>query len=374
MFGESIKFELVDYRQKWKELEGDWHALYKRCDRPCLFYHPLFLTSTTVLPNIHQPTHLMLGMRRGDVVFGLPVKLKKVSALIKELSIYSIRTEGFDHLVPLDSTVDRYASSMFLKELGKDCYSVFSGESLDGKFAELLELVFATKYQVFKRQSFRCPFLTLPATEDELLGSLSKKFRLNLKRSILQAKSDSIRFRVVTSGNEDYSLERALQNLQSVHADRSDSRSRSSKFLTPDSQAFHARLCKEANLYPEIIHFFEAIHDDRVIGSLYGYLNRDEFYFYQSGFYSEYRRYSLGSLLIYRAILHLINRNARVFDFLRGADKYKFNWTNSSSSDFLVLVGMSLAGRGSVGVMRLKRAMKRSGKKVGAWQWVIGND
>jgi CelD/BcsL family acetyltransferase involved in cellulose biosynthesis len=72
-------------------------------------------------------------------------------------------------------------------------------------------------------------------------------------------------------------------------------------------------------------HTLEA-EDGVVIGVLYGLVVKDRMYFYLNGFDPAYERFSPGSLLIEYAMEQARKSGLRFFDFLRGAEPYKYRW------------------------------------------------
>ncbi len=61
-------------------------------------------------------------------------------------------------------------------------------------------------------------------------------------------------------------------------------------------------------------------------GACYGFARGSTLYLYLGGFDPAFERDSAGSLAILDAIEHAIERGQRRFDFLRGAEAYKYRW------------------------------------------------
>lgn len=64
----------------------------------------------------------------------------------------------------------------------------------------------------------------------------------------------------------------------------------------------------------------------RIIGALHGFLSRRRFYYYISGFDPAFAQFSPGNVLVAHAITEAIREGATEFDFLRGAEAYKYRW------------------------------------------------
>jgi CelD/BcsL family acetyltransferase involved in cellulose biosynthesis len=70
-----------------------------------------------------------------------------------------------------------------------------------------------------------------------------------------------------------------------------------------------------------------ALHlDHRIIASLYGLHHAGRTHYYLGGFDPEFKQCSPGTLLVAHALSEAIRERARVFDFLRGREEYKYKW------------------------------------------------
>jgi CelD/BcsL family acetyltransferase involved in cellulose biosynthesis len=69
--------------------------------------------------------------------------------------------------------------------------------------------------------------------------------------------------------------------------------------------------------------------DGQAAAAWYGFTWRDTVYFYQSGRDPRWERESLGLVLMGAMIRRAIERGYRRFDFLRGEDAYKRQWTQA---------------------------------------------
>ena len=66
--------------------------------------------------------------------------------------------------------------------------------------------------------------------------------------------------------------------------------------------------------------------DDRIKAVFYGFAHHDAVYYYLSGYDPELENISIGNTLVAHAIDEAVRNGAKVFDFLRGADEYKYAW------------------------------------------------
>ena len=69
--------------------------------------------------------------------------------------------------------------------------------------------------------------------------------------------------------------------------------------------------------------------DGRPAAAWYGFVSGDTVYFYQCGRDPRWERESVGLVLVSLMIQRAIERGYRAFNFLRGGDSYKQQWTPS---------------------------------------------
>ena len=95
--------------------------------------------------------------------------------------------------------------------------------------------------------------------------------------------------------------------------------------MTPFHRRFAERAAKRGWLYLAFLH-----KDGRAIAGRYGFVYRDTYYAYQSGFDSAAGDDSPGEVLLEMVIEDLMGRGVRELNFLRGAQPHKFHWTDLS--------------------------------------------
>ena len=371
---QNTTFKLLEYPQDWGLIANDWLNLYNQCHSPCGFYHPIFIEAAQVLPPLLKPTHTVLGYKGEIPVFGLPIILKKSWGLLNQISFFG--GLGFDHLAPLDNTEDFTATQEFFSYVKDNFHpAVIEGNALDLTYKELCERICSKKrFNLFIRPFFRSPYLLMPSNKEELIKYLKTRSHINIQYSVRRADKLGIEFRFLTNDNGGDKFSNAFNNLIKVHDARSHSLSRSSAFSESISKNYYELICKMANKFGNVIWFTEAIYKDEVIGSLFGFVGKHRFYFYQQGFLPKYSVFSIGRLLIYHTMLELINKNVFCFDFLRGAESYKFDWTSTSDFDFFIIMGTPFGGRVANEWLRLKRAIKRHGRFYGVRYRLFNKD
>jgi CelD/BcsL family acetyltransferase involved in cellulose biosynthesis len=91
------------------------------------------------------------------------------------------------------------------------------------------------------------------------------------------------------------------------------------------TRAFHLDVVREmANA--GILRLYTLTIDGRPAAAFYGFAEHRRWFYYLGGFDPAFRRYSVGSLVILHALEKAAGENATQFNFLRGAESYKYRW------------------------------------------------
>lgn len=116
-----------------------------------------------------------------------------------------------------------------------------------------------------------------------------------------------------------------IAELIRLHGLRWRQRSRPGALHLPAIQAFHrevvAGFARRRTLALHLLHL-----DDRVIAAYYGFVEKSQAYFYLHGFDPEWAKWSPGFLVVGFAIEDAVHCGLDTFDFLRGAEAYKYRW------------------------------------------------
>ena len=65
---------------------------------------------------------------------------------------------------------------------------------------------------------------------------------------------------------------------------------------------------------------------ERIVAVFYGFASSQTVYYYLSGFDPELEKLSIGTIIVAQAIEQAVRDGAKWFDFLRGAEEYKYAW------------------------------------------------
>jgi CelD/BcsL family acetyltransferase involved in cellulose biosynthesis len=183
-----------------------------------------------------------------------------------------------------------------------------------------------------------CPRLAIPPDGGEL--PLSGKFRKQLRAYTRKLEQQGVGFRWV--GGEDMNDD-LLETVYRLHERRWSLVGGTSSF-DRGRAGLQRRLIARGGpgRGPAAV---LAERDGQAVGVLYGFLWRDVFAYYQTGWEPEWAAANLGTVLVSQAIRLAGSAGARVFDFLRGAEAYKYRFGATDRVDETWLVPRGAKGR-----------------------------
>jgi CelD/BcsL family acetyltransferase involved in cellulose biosynthesis len=167
-----------------------------------------------------------------------------------------------------------------------------------------------------------CPFLELPRMSENIRSVIPKKLRKNLKHATKELSIEgTMELRIA---NQE-SLNEYIKELVRLHNARWNSRQQPGVIGNADLQTFYKETC---NLLQSrnLLRLYLLFLNDKAIAS-YLVMNKDSTsYAYIGGFDPDMVAYSPGSLALLMIIEDSINKGCKIFDFLRGAEDYKYLW------------------------------------------------
>ena len=228
------------------------------------------------------------------------------------------------------------------------------------------------------------PYISLTATWEEYFHSLNPKRRRHLRwaRKSLE-KSHIVEFREYTAGP----LRKGLSEFFDLHQRRWRSVNIRSPFSDPEMREFYKDIA-DTFFKKKWLHFTFLCVDNKIVSAIYGFIYNGKFYATTAARDISYSKYSVGHLHYAYLIKEAISKNLREFDFLRGDEPYKFNWTKSARIYTQVIVIKNGFGSGLslrflhaffryYGLMRyslrevytLYLIRRREKKRSGKWGW-----
>jgi CelD/BcsL family acetyltransferase involved in cellulose biosynthesis len=173
-----------------------------------------------------------------------------------------------------------------------------------------------------RRDGAPCPVLALPAR----LEALAAVVPCRRLRDVRQAAARAVAaggMRIERIAGE--AVGAALDDLFRLHAARWRSRGEAGVLGDPAVRAFH-REAAPALAEAGMLRLYRMRIGGAVAAVYYAFAWRGRVYAYIGGFDPEMRRFSPGTLILRHAIGEAIAEGCAAFDFLRGAERYKYAW------------------------------------------------
>jgi CelD/BcsL family acetyltransferase involved in cellulose biosynthesis len=164
----------------------------------------------------------------------------------------------------------------------------------------------------------RCVLLSIENAGDELQSLLSTHFRKKLryyKRALGSTFEDA---------NAE-NLDALLDALFALHAARWQRRGMPGMLADDVIQRFHREVAR-AMLDAGALRMHAMRSNDRIVAVFYGFAHHDTVSYYLSGYDPELDKNSPGTLIVAHAIEKAVREGAKTFDFMRGAEDYKYAW------------------------------------------------
>ncbi|HEY7333392.1 MAG TPA: GNAT family N-acetyltransferase [Bryobacteraceae bacterium] len=169
-----------------------------------------------------------------------------------------------------------------------------------------------------------CPYISLAGeTWESYLASLGAEHRYSFNRKWKRLNREfNVRFeRAQTPQESRDSLALGI----ALHNARWRERGGSDAFHTHELIAFHREFSQLA-LRRGWLRLYTLRLNEAPVASIYGFLYRGKFYFYQSGFDPVFDKYSVGLVAMGLAIQAAIQEGAEEYDLLHGDEAYKRHW------------------------------------------------
>lgn len=287
-------------------LRGEWHALWRADPRATAFQSPHWL-----LPwwkHIGQGELCTLAVRDDD------------GALVGLAPLYVYEQQGTRHLFPVGIATTDYLEPLARRGHEQEVAAAIRAriEDLDWDVLEWPQLRrdCALLADGDPHPGEPNPVLALPAT--------------TIPRSTL-ANLRTCRNRAARAGALSYELATAeeiplfLETLARLHEQRWSLRGLPGVLADEAVQAAHAEAAPLLHA-AGVLRLHGLRLDGELIAVLYALVHGQRCCYYIAGFDPRHAFFSPGSLLLAHAIEHASAEGATVFDFLRGAEAYKYRW------------------------------------------------
>ncbi len=182
-------------------------------------------------------------------------------------------------------------------------------------------------YPVRLRDVEHCPYVATVGSFETYLMSLASSHRYKIRHFWRRLTAEHhVEMSVIRSPAE---MEAAVEEVFRLHALRWAMKGGVSSFDRPVMRSFH-RQAAVALAATRGTRVFLLRCDGRVIAATYCLEAHGHLYFYQPGFDPAFARFHVGKLLLAHVLETCFASEVTEFDFLRGLEPYKFDWTHAA--------------------------------------------
>ncbi|RMF57186.1 MAG: GNAT family N-acetyltransferase [Calditrichaeota bacterium] len=330
----AITYYKVQDTQSFAALEKPWKALLGKASKRSIFLSWEWMY--TWWECYHQKhsdwkLSILVFKKNEEIVAILPLYESTL-----EYGIFRIRRVGFlgDQIESSDYldiiTTEKYYT-YFRSNINEILHNEFSHTDMI-HFTGILEdsvihdSLMGWQNGTVLKQEFRiCPYIPLPQSFDDYLKTLSSNFRYNIRRRTKKIlKLNDAAFNIISKPEE---VSPAIEKVFDLHSVRARQKSLDTKFLKEIRHQFHQR-CAVRMAQNDWIKIFLLNIEKKAIATLYCFDYQNTLYYFQSGFDPQWDKMSPGMVIMAYAIRYAIENKMNIFDFMRGNEAYKFNWTD----------------------------------------------
>jgi CelD/BcsL family acetyltransferase involved in cellulose biosynthesis len=309
-------------------LKIPWLTLWRECPDATPFQTPQWLIP--FYRHFAHSTPAVLTLYRGATLAGL-------------LPLYLCRQRERNRFLLAGSGVSDYLDALIAPSLGSDWipdlhdWIASTGPGcVDYEFQQLRassSLAFVPAPPGWRRvvkAKGVCPRISTPDSVDGLTGAVPHAMRRQagylLRRA---ARSGPVTIRHSNAAE----LSSEIESLFALHTRRWRQCGEPGVFASKRVRAFF-RDAWQGLFELGLLRLMRLFLGDWHVATLCGFSCRREFYYYIAGFDPDAARLSPGSLIVWLALQHAQHEGCHSFDFLRGAETYKYRWGAQDAETF----------------------------------------
>ncbi len=201
-----------------------------------------------------------------------------------------------------------------------------------------------------------CPYIALPGTFDEYLGTMSSSVRYHVRRRMRDIEKKGACLEVYSEPQE---ISGHLNTLTRLHLARWRRDNLSGTLGRTGFEAFLRQVCANPTSGSSC-RLFQLTHEGAPFAALLMFYFGQSALYYQAGWDpdSPMTSCSPGVVVMAHSIRDAINRGFRYYEFLRGDEAYKLRWTKTYRETSTLLLARSFAAKGYLRTAQLKDILK----------------
>jgi CelD/BcsL family acetyltransferase involved in cellulose biosynthesis len=362
----DIRIELLTSDEEFWALAPEWNALLAASSTKSVFMTWEWISTWWKVFGRGYSLRIYLARQpeTGTLLGLLPFALREYTVIdhtiYRELTIMGSEGAAPDHL---DCVLRKGHEQSVMRAFTRHVWS----EQLDWDSIKLVSMAskaYASEsftsqmnHRYYHIHHVVSPYIRLPASWDNYRRTLSKNMRYNIGRYERKLEKEAPGQVVYRRVRQEEDLPDAMNLLFRLHSEVRQAKGGS---YIGDAQPleFHKTVARRL-LSKGWLRLYLLTVSGNDIAALFCINCDNVVSFYTTGYSLDWSSYSPGRLLIAYAIRQSIEEGAYEFDFLRGNEKYKFNWTDDYRLDFYFRIPRSMLGNLAIRGYSLARSFKR---------------
>ncbi len=338
-----LEIVLLDSADAFAHLEAEWQALVTQASAP-VFLHPIWQR----LWWQHQASNERLQIytfRDAGVLVGLaPLMLLPTGEL---QIIGGLEVADYLDILAAPTREHEVAAALFNTLAARGGWSTLTLQDIPAASPTRAVVAALAKEHGWCHKDEveeTCPRVPLPESFEAYLESLPQHDRHELRRKMRKA-ANRRGFKYVTltaAGTEPAVLQQAAEDFVALHILSNDDKA---TFMTDAMRAFFLDVVASGAALGVTLHFIEI--GGRRVAALLNYHWGSELWGYNSGLDPEYAQFSVGVAIFGYTMEWAFTQGCTVFDFLRGAEPYKFDFGPTVTYVHRITVGRKVAVAGA---------------------------
>ena len=323
--------QIISDAAGFRDLRGEWDALLGACSSDCIFLTWEWIYTWWLHLSGKRQIHIIVVRLDGLLIAIAPLTLRPASLkrlmpwrVLEFLASGSVGSDYLEFLIrPGHEQTAVREITRCLAQAGR-MLELVRTEKSSAPMAELSRQLREVGWKSAGPTTNYCPYSILSGhTWESYLDSLHASHRANLGKMLRRLHKDfdvSLRL-AVTEPERQWAMDVFVR----LHLRRWSGKGGSTALNKKELIDFH-RAFSEISLKQGWLKLYTLLLDGVPVSSLYVFKYRDVHYHYQSAFDPDYRKYSLGTVIVALAIKDAIEDGALEFDFLHDNETYKYLW------------------------------------------------
>lgn len=314
----------------FRGLQGEWEALYRRCENVTPFNSWDWLFSWW---QSYGDTHRLriVTFRRDGVLLGVlplyvrsePGKLGISARIMRFIGDGSADSDYLSWMVAGEHRAECGRAFIAWLQANRDWDVLVLREMpLDCHLPSLLEAAAREFRWSFRQEDSLCGVLELPPSIDAFLLARQSRFRTKLRSLLKKLNQGDI---VFETESPRATLKKRLRSLFELHQARWQQAGQPGVFGGRSKRLFYARFCPRY-LRKDWLRLYSLRSADRYLAHQLCFEDRGVVYLLQEGFDVSDPSSSYGQMLRTAVVRHLIEKGGKRYDFLGGYSTHKVSW------------------------------------------------